>query len=397
MSFSRRIAAAARLPLRGMRGRAGSVLRGRLRAPNRPPQFSAESLDLADDSVRFDPLPAYEALRRDGPVHYLPKHDWWLVLGYDEVKAVFAEPELYSSAPYEAVDAVLIGADPPRHASVRRMVSRLFSSGRLSGIIAAARPVAEGLLSASFDLVRDYAAPFSRAVAAGVIGFDEATVADVVAASDRARDQPNALGALTAELDRLADRASVYRQLAQDGAAELCEAELRSIVRFLWLASITTTERVIADCGIALLRDPRLQEELRAQPGLIGPFVEERMRLAPPEHLLPRRMTAAAELGGRAMPAGALVQLCLTAANRDSKAFDAPAEMRFDRPRNRHLSFGSGVHHCIGAALARRTIPIAVEVLLGATPFLRALEPLDELPYFAMPNALTPTRCLVGA
>ncbi len=397
MSLSRRVAAKARHPIRAFRARAGSLLAGHRRVPDRSPSsVKAETLDLADDLIRFDPLPAYEALRRSGSVHYLPRHDWWLVLGHEEVKAVFAQPKLYSNEPYQAVDAVLIGADPPRHARVRRTVSRLFGPDRLGGIIADVRPVAQGLLRRQFDLVGDYAAPFSRAVAARLIGFDEATVAEVVAAADRVKGEPDSLGALTAELDRLADRAELYRQLAGDAARELGNAEIRSVVRFLWLASITTTERVITGCGLAVLRDPQLADLLRGRRELIAPFVEESMRLAPPEHLLPRRARSAVELGGRVIPAGATVQLCLTAANRDPGAFEAPAEMRLDRQPNRHLSFGGGAHHCIGAALARRAIPIAVEALLDASPCLRPIEPLDALSWFATPSALTPARCLVA-
>jgi len=391
VSLPRRVAAAAHLPLRAMR----AMLARRARKEGAPPSFCADSLDLADDRVRFDPLPAYEALRRGGPVHYLAKHDWWLVLGYDEVKAVFAQPGLYSNAPYEAVDAVLIGADPPRHSEIRGVVGRLFAADRVSGIVDDVRAVAHGLVRDRFDLVGDYAAPFSRAVAARLIGFDETAVAEVVAAWKEAQAQADPLEALIRALDRLADRAAVYRQLADDARGHGV-AELRSIVRFLWLASITTSERVIAGCGVALLRDPQLREKLDSQRQLIPPFIEESMRLAPPEHLLPRRTTAPVELGGQAIPAGATIQLCLTAANRDPAAFEAPAELRLDRPRNRHLSFGSGTHHCLGAALARRTVPIAIEALLDARPSLRPLEPLDGLAYFATPSALTPARCLVG-
>jgi cytochrome P450 len=354
-------------------------------------------LDLADPAVARDPFPHYEALRRTGgPVQPLGEEGTWIVLGHDEVKSALEQPHLFSSAPYGEIDPVLLAADPPRHMPVRRLVSRHFSSDALVRLTEVATARAEAAIAPEMEVVEDYAVAVSRAVAAALIGFGEADRTEIAAAAASMSSSPDPLAFFIAELDRLAPRAGVYAKLREQSRGELGDAELRSLVRLLWLAATTTTERVIAHSVLQMLRNPELRTALTGEAKLIETFIEEVMRLNPPEHMLPRRAIGPARLGGALIPAGAHVWLCVAGANRDPAKFESPDRLRLDRPTRRHFAFGSGIHQCVGAPLSRRVVAAALEVLLRRAGDLRPLEPLDSLEYYCSLTALAPARLRIG-
>jgi cytochrome P450 len=352
----------------------------------------ADTIDLNHPQVARDPFPFYEALRPAGPVQFLPKNGGWIVLSHAAVKDAFARPEHFSNAPYQPVDPVLLGEDPPRQALVRRVVSRHFTPEALTRLEATAARTARGLLQPEMDAVSGFSQPVSRAVAAELIGFDRATVEEVVAAADAAASGPDPLAGLVGALHGFAPRAAVYRQLLRDGEGLIGEEEARSLVGLLWLASFTTTERVIAWGVLRFLQHPDVRASVRADPQLFGAFIEEVMRLHPPEHLVPRLVTTKTELAGTVLPARALVYLSVAAANRDPELYDSADMLRLDRPHRRHFAFGGGIHHCVGAPLARRVVAAALAALLDGAPALRPVRPLAETPWFATMTALSPTR-----
>lgn len=354
----------------------------------RPPL--AATIDLAAPEIAADPFPHYEALRRSGPVHYLARHQYWIVLGYDAVKAAFDRPDLFSNADYDDVDRVLLAADPPNHTPIRRAVSRLFSGDALARLTAFAQAEAERLAQAEIDVVGDFAAPFTHNVAAELIGFD----ADAVAVLRDAFTPDRPFPETVAILDRVAEQAATYDQFRRPEYG-FSDREARSLVRLLWLAATTTTERTIVHAALRLLEDGGLRARLAADPALLSPFVEEVLRLNPAESLIRRVTTGPAELGGVDLPGGASVQLCLPAANRDPARFPDPAAIRLDRPQKQHLAFGFGLHFCPGAGLARRLVPAALAALLRR-PGLRPLEPLDRLDWVATASTLVPRRLRVG-
>ncbi|HZG09238.1 MAG TPA: cytochrome P450 [Allosphingosinicella sp.] len=362
--------------------------------PRAPAGPLAERLDLSSPEVARHPFPHWEALRQTGAVHHLPKSGGWLVIGYEETKQALARPDIFSNAPYGEVDTVLLGEDPPRQAEIRRLVSRHFTPDALRTLEATAGRTARSLLNPELDAVTQFAQPVSRAVAAELIGFDAATLAELAAAADAAATEP--LPVLIAALDAFSPRAAIYRTLLRDGEGLIGEVEARSLVRLLWLASNTTTERVIARAVLRLLEHPDVQQKVREDRALLAPFIEEVMRLHPPEHILPRLTGAEAQFGGVDIPAGAPVFLCVGAANRDPSQFPAPNELRLDRASRRHFAFGSGIHHCVGAPLARRVVAAALGALLDGAPRLRPLQPLGAEPYFSSMTALAPTRLEIG-
>ncbi len=341
----------------------------------------SRTIDLSAPAVARNPFPHYEELRRDGSVQYLARHDAWIVLGYDDVQSAFAQPESFSNRPYAEVDRVLLAADPPDHTAVRRIVSRCFTPDAIKRLSAFAEEKAEALLQPRMDAVADYAVALSEAVAAQLLGLSDADVAAI-------RSAPPDLALRIAVLDDVAGRAAVYEQFRADG---MDDERTRSLIRLLWLAATTTTERVIAHCVLYLLS----MDGVRPQPHLTPAFVDEVLRLHPPELLVPRLTTQPVRLGGVDLPANALVHLCLAAANRDPAKFERPAELRLDRPPARHFAFGSGIHHCVGAMLGRRVVETSVRVLLTHAPGFRAAQALEDLVGWCSMTASPVARLLI--
>ncbi len=377
--------------LRRIIRKARSVAR-RVRARVVPPPprlpFTATTINLGAREVALDPYPHYEELRRAGSVQFLRQHNAWIVLGYDDVQSALTHPNIFSNRPYAEVDSVLLSADPPKHPAVRRIVSRYFSAEVLERLGAFAEEHAATLLKPQMDAVRDYSIALSEAVAAQLIGFDHDDVETIHAAYAAAPE----LGPFTTALDCIADVTTMYERLTADG---LEDHEARSLVRLFWLAATTTTARVIARCVLSLLQHGDVRATLEGDSALIPSFVEEVLRLHPPELLLPRITTEPVTLGGSAIPAGEVVHLCVAAANRDPLKFENPAELRLDRATTRHFSFGFGIHHCVGATLGRRTIEIAVRTLLTRAPRFRAVQPLQDVVNWCSMTANPVERLLI--
>lgn len=367
-----------------------AAARRRLFAPAGTVAPDANTIDLDDAAIAANPFPHYDRLRASGSVQHLAKHGSWIVLGYDDARHVLGDAVSFSNAPYAGVDAVLLGADPPRQAIVRRVLARRFAAQRLAQLDITAQAAARALIEHEMDAVSGYAVPISRAVAADLIGFDQSAVAVIVEGIRRSLETGAPLATLIATLDEIAPRAAVFEEFAAQAGEILGDAEVRSLVGLLWLAATTTTERVIAQAVLRLATDHALAARLRGEPALLAPFIEEVLRLHPPEHLLPRATTAPAVVGGVEIPAGALVQVCVAAANRDPSRFEHPHELRLDRREKRHLAFGSGVHHCLGAPLGRHVVAASLTTLLAAAPGLRLRVNAADLPFFRTASALSP-------
>ncbi|HYK04885.1 MAG TPA: cytochrome P450 [Thermoanaerobaculia bacterium] len=341
-----------------------------------PASAGASAIDLDAAEIARDPFPHYDALRAKGPVQFLERHGAWLVLGHDEVQWAFTRPDLLSNRPYEDVDAVLLAADPPEHTAVRRTLNSYFARDVIERLGAFAGEYAASLLLARVDAVAGYGRPVSEAVAARLLGFDDAEVEALRDAGAHSAD----FGDYVRKIDALAHRAAMYERLRGDG---FDEPRARSLVRLFWVASTATTERVIAQCVLALLQHPHARAAVERDPSLLAPFIEEVMRMHQPEPMLRRLATGDVELGGARIPAGALVYLSLAAANRDPRRYESPNELRLDRGASRHLTFGHGIHYCIGATLGRATVTAAMRTLLAQAPDFRAAQPLESVRHCA--------------
>ena len=358
----------------------------RRRPPAEPPLSSA-TIDLRAPDVARDPFPRYEALRQEGSVLFLPRHDYWIVLSHEAVRSAFSRPEYFSNALYRNVDAVLLAADPPEHTAIRRIVAKFFSPTVTARLEDTASRLADALVRPELDVVSDYGIPVSRGVTADLLGLDETSVDDIVAAETRSKDAADPVADFIVRFDAMAHRSSMFDALIDAGVPD---ESARSLVRLMWLAGITTTQRLIAHAVLRLIGDEQDQQALRTDPALMRPFLEEVLRLHPPEHVVLRVARADVELDGVMIPAGAQVRLCLSAANRDPAHYDQPDQHRLDRGSMRHFTLGAGAHACIGAHVGRATASIAVATLLRRSSVLRSRLPPDEIRYFATETALSP-------
>jgi len=341
---------------------------------------------------------ALAALRSRGPVHrvHVPgSGDVWLVVTREAVRAALTDPRLRNdirhSAGWEtdgghAVGRNMLQSDPPRHTRLRRLVAGHFTPGRIAGLLPGIEAVARELLAAlprtgTADLVSRYALPLPVTVICdllGVPGGDRAafhtwsnelvmpTGEETAAASAAAL--AGYLTELTAAKARTPD-GSLLADLTT--AAGLEPGELLGMAFLLLVAGHETTVNLISATVHSLLTHPGQLDLLRAEPALAGGAIEESLRFNSPVHAGAFRFAAAPlELAGTPVAAGDAVLVSLAAASRDPLAFPGPD--RFDitrRPRG-HLGFGHGVHHCLGAPLARAEATVALRLLLARHPAL---------------------------
>lgn len=341
--------------LRRLFGRGGG-------AATTPPLSS--TLDLEEPAVSADPYPWYERLRAEGDVVYLPRHNFWIVLGDEAAREVFARPESFSSAPYSFVDTAMLSLDPPLHGPVRRVVSRAFGGETLRRLETEAEALATDLLGGDMEAVAGFARPVSRRVAASLIGLDQAALDAIAETEQTAATSDAPFPLIVAAIDAVAPRAALMEKLLDEGEGIVGAEDALSLVRLLWLASTATTERTIAQCVLRLASDAGLHHRLRNAPQLVPGFVEEVLRLTPPENLIQRRAVSEAAIAGVTVPAGAAVQICLPAANRDPARYEAPGKLRLDRGAAGNLSFGSGIHQCVGGPMTRRVVNAAVKAFV---------------------------------
>ena len=345
-----------------------------------PAAALSATIDLDDPAVSADPYPWYERLRSEGDIVYLQRHGFWIVLGDEAARFVFAHPETFSSSPYAFVDTAMLSVDPPLHGPVRRLVGRYFNGETLRRLESEAAERAAGLVADEMEIVGEFARPLSRRIAASLLGFDDDAVDEIARAEEAAAASPDPFPLILAAIDGVAPRAGLMARLLDEGGEVVDEEAARSLIRLLWLASTATTERTIAQCVLRLAEAPPLHLALHAEPKLVAPFVEEVLRLTPPENLIQRRTVADSSFGGVAIPAGAAVQICLPAANRDPARYRDPGTLRLDRTGAGALSFGSGIHQCVGGPMTRRVVNAAMRAFVERTePDLRPLRLQGEV------------------
>ncbi|GAA2642468.1 cytochrome P450 [Dactylosporangium fulvum] len=349
-----------------------------------------------------------EQSRRDGEVHYDERQRCWTVLGHPEVSAVLGDPHTFSSdlgdlqPRQEDLDLFQRGnfvqMDPPRHDSLRRLVSRAFTPRVVAGLAPRITTVTSELLdelagAERFDLVDDLAYPLPVIVIAELLGIPAADRpvfrrwADALFERPEAGpDQPltrmlddrsvQAVAAVMREMNEyLLEHVRAHRatpgddltgnlvQAKADGE-RLSDEEIIGFVGLLLLAGHITTTATLGNTVASLDEHPDAAAEVRADPALLPDAIEEVLRLRTPFPRLARRSTTDAVIGGLPVPAGDVVVAWLAAANRDGRVFADPLRFDIRRNPNPHLTFGHGIHFCIGAPLARLEARIAMEVLL---------------------------------
>ncbi|MER7047292.1 cytochrome P450 family protein [Streptomyces jumonjinensis] len=297
------------------------------------------------------------------------------------------------------MDANLLNSVPADHQRLRRLVSKAFTARRVErsreDIEATADRLADGLAqNGKGDLVADFAGPLSLRFIGDMFAVPEqdrkpfsAWVGTMIAP-----DHPSQIVDAVERIHRFlldlisTKRASPGRDLlsdliaARDSDDRLNEDELVSLAFLILMAGSENTQHMVSAGMLTLLSDPGQSAELRSDPALLAPAVEELLRYAHPNQMAIRRFAVTdLQIGGTRIPRGATVLLCLTSAHRDPDRYPEPDRFDIHRGPTPHLALGHGMHYCLGAALARIQIEVATDTLLRRFPDLRLAVPASEL------------------
>ena len=377
---------------------------------------------MFEQEVWDNPYAMYAEVGRDGPVQKVTLYDGqaaWLVTGYDAVRRVLGDHRLsrdvrgyqqrYPDRPamYPPVLASkrhVLNADPPDHDRLRSLVGRAFTPRRVEALRDRVQELTDGLLEAmpdhgKVDLVESFAFPLPLQVIYELLGIPtdgSHQLRDMVAGlmlnayspgcEQAALDASDRLDAYLAELLESKRRhpgddiLSALIAATDEEHGRLDEEELAAFVFALVIAGHETTLNLICNGMVALLEEPSEMERLRRDPSLMHRAVTELLRYdGPLHHALVRTALEDLELEGVPIAAGDLVVTNLATANRDPDHFTDPDRLDVCRDEASHVSFGHGIHYCLGAPLALQETEIALASLLRRYPTIRLAVPRSEL------------------
>jgi cytochrome P450 PksS len=371
--------------------------------------------DLANPQFKANPYPFYARLRAEAPVWRttLPdKRVAWLVTRYEDVAGVLRDdtfakdrlnamdPEQLRKTPWmpgflKPLERNMLDLDDPDHARLRALVSKAFTPRLIERLRGRIETLSEELLDVmerkgGAELVGDYALPIPATVIAELLGVPaedrrkfhrwSGKLVSVSSGRDMLRALPSAL-AFTRYLRKIIERrraepgddllTALVR--AEEAGDKLSEDEVLAMAFLLLVAGHETTVNLIASGALALLEHPEQAEALSSDPSLTKPAVEELLRYTSSVELATERYAREdVEIAGTTIPRGELVLAVLGSANHDEREFEDPDVLNLTRDPNRHLAFGrGGVHHCLGAPLARMEGQIAISALLRRFPHAR--------------------------
>jgi cytochrome P450 len=363
-----------------------------------------------DPAVMADPVPAYARLRAECPVHRTDAlgRPLWSVSRAAEVHSILTDPSLWSNTKGPGLADTSSGAgdmqhdDPPEHTRRRTFARDWFGPPAVARLEPSIRDVTVRIVDAvrprgRADLYADVALPLPVTSFCEIMGVDIADRDQFLAWADElvvsmaypergvtARRELSAFTRAEVERRRAAADAGepnpdgLLTHLAVDeyhDGERMPLGEVVNMVNQLLIAGHETTTSLITNCVWRLLEDrPARWERLLAEPALVPNAVEESLRFDPPVLGLCRTNNEATELAGVEIPAASKVMVLYASANRDPARFDRADEFVLDRPlleTRRHYSFSWGIHHCLGAHLARLTARVAIEELLARLPGLR--------------------------
>jgi cytochrome P450 len=379
-------------------------------------------LQAMSPAFREDPYPLYERFRGREPLLRVADTIWFC-LAHGDVTALLRHPRLSSDEKRHAATEIgqdeqdpiksrsLLFMDAPDHTRLRGLVARAFTPRRVDDLRAATETIANELiadlrkraLDGPVDLIESFAYPLPVRVICSLLGVpesDEATFTDWSRGLARSVDPSilrtpeiqagidTAQVALTAYLAELLehrrrspgdDLLSALAAVEADGD-RITAREAVDLSRLLLVAGHETTVNLIGNGTLALLRAPDQLDLLRQSPELIAGAVDELLRFDSPVQFTQRVATEDLDLVGHKVKKGDEIMLILGAANRDPAAFAEPHRLDVRRDARRHVAFGGGIHHCLGAALARLEGVIAFKALLEAFPTMQLAAPPTRRP-----------------
>jgi cytochrome P450 len=378
-------------------------------------------VDITNPSFRANPFPAFQQWRAERPVVPIKAFGEraWMLTRYDDVLASLTDERLVKNrlnvqgankkkggmwVPgfVKAMQTTMLDADVPDHTRLRSLVQQAFMPRLMAQMQERIERLAHESIDrvqakGEMDLVRDFALPIPIVVIGEMFGVD-------------AKDLPafrrwsEALVNVTKPLDGILAIPNIYqlikflRRLCQEHrlrprdnwttallqaeaeGSKLSEDELISMLALLLSAGHETTVNLIGNGVVALLDNPGELQRLRSEPDLMKSAVEEIVRYTPPVLLSTQRYAREEmNIAGMDIAPGDLVLAALGSANHDESRFDQPEVLMLDRQNNKHVGFGSGIHYCLGAPLARMETGIALRVLFDRLPNLQLAVPAERL------------------
>lgn len=360
---------------------------------------------LQSPEILIDPFPTYSHMRQHHPVCGVEPGGIWAVTRFEDVKFVLAHPEIFSSKAinllYESDwlsdegknSRLIITQDPPDHARYHSMVNRAFIHKVITALIPLMRGTAESLAGQFYsdspiDFVENFAYPYVGKITRNIMGVGEKQSLDEIrewvdleerSSSMRPDDafvkafehtilRQNGYFLEVIEERRANPQDDLMTRLveAQVEGQNLTDNQLCGIMSLLVSAGFATTVHMLNHAIMLLSKRPDLMALLVAAPDRIPAFIEELLRFNPSVLSSLRSTTKEYELSGVTLPKGALIMPLLASANRDASQFSNPNTFDINRPKiKQHFTFGHGIHTCIGAALARVELRVALEVLLA--------------------------------
>ncbi len=350
-------------------------------------------LRFFDEAQIRDPYPRYAQWRERHPIWRDGDSGRWVLSRHEDVLDVLKDHRRFSSAAMgAAVPLPTLTDDPPRHTQLRSIVNKAFTTAMLKSIEPDIAGIANDLVEAlpvgrDIDVVDRLTTPLPVTVISRMMGIPEARKADFKRWSD-ALTGTLAGASPAARQAELMEMAQFFRDLipqrkahpssdlfsavanAEVDGVGLSEQEIIGFNILLLIAGNETTTNLLGNLLNVLADRPDLWERLRREPELIDAAIEEALRFDSPVQFLMREAKEDVELHGQRIAAGESVIVVMGSANRDTAVFDTPDEFLLDRVRGRHLSFGYGIHFCIGAPLARIEARFAMRALLERAPHI---------------------------
>ena len=379
-------------------------------------------LRFAPNELGFiaDPYPVYTALREDAPVLYDEATDHYLISRYEDVNALLRDkrfgrtylhlathaemghpdPPEWHAPFWDLINAGILDQEPPDHTRVRRLVSKAFTPRYVEGLRPRVQAIMDELVervvgAGEFDLLAEVAEPLPVTVIAEMLGVPQAErhllrpwSADICKmyelnpSPQMQRDAVRASSEFSEYLRTLARERrddpgeDLISQLAQvlDEGERLTEDELVGTCVLLLNAGHEATVNATGIGWWTLFRTPGALQRLREDRSLLPTAVDELLRFDTPGQMFERWVLEDVELHGVRVPRGAELGLLLGSANRDPQVFDGPDELDLGREPNPHLTFGAGIHFCLGAPLGRQELQISFGTILDRFPNIELVE-----------------------
>jgi hypothetical protein len=378
--------------------------------------------DLTDPQLKRDPYPIFKALRDTEPLHFSPL-GFWIATRYEDVRAILMDRtnfgqgdflsnirlfygpdfDVLSHSAYRWLSEIFLYQDPPRHTRVRGLVTQALTARRVIEMRPRVQAVADRLLDAvagkgRMEVIHEFAYRFPTLVMCDMLGLspEEASDEVLVALNQAIADSfvvfemrafsDAELGLANRQMDFLLDFfgsviADRRRNPRDDLATALCNArdengplsdhEIATVAIGLFGAGFETTAHMIGNGLLSLARFPDQWAKLVADPDLAEPATEEILRYESSLVGTNRTAFTDTEVGGKLIRAGERVLTLVAAGNRDPAVFEEPDRFDITRKGPKHLSFGGGIHFCVGAELARLEGEIALKSLVARFPHMQ--------------------------